>query len=76
LPRSGSGTLCSVSPHFIGEKEIERFVGTKQVNGRDGEGRTTVHHVSTTFARLEYHYVCSNAACTFRWHDVRKREVT
>lgn len=66
----------TLKPRLTHEKEIERFIGTKKVSGRDGQGRTTMQHVSTTFARMEYHYTCSNAHCRSRWFHVGKREVT
>ena len=66
----------AVNPEFLGEREIDRFVGSKKVHGKDGQGRTTTHHVSTTFARLEYHYSCSSSDCRAKWHTLVKREVT
>jgi hypothetical protein len=65
----------STNPSLMREKEIDRFVGSKQVNGTDGQGRTTTHHVSTTFAKIECHYTCSSAACRHAFKRVRKREV-
>lgn len=65
----------AVDPDVIDENEIDRFVGTKRVNGTDGMGRSTTHHVSTTFAKVEYHYACQNPDCTREWHKVVKREV-
>jgi hypothetical protein len=66
----------SVNPHFLGSKEIDRFVGTKKVSGRDGEGRTTTHHVSTTFAKVENAYSCSNPGCGAKWNTFGKHEVS
>lgn len=61
------------NPIFLGEKEVDRFIGSKEAKGEYGEGRTTRHQVSTTLAKLNLYYSCPN--CSYKWHNVVKREV-
>jgi hypothetical protein len=57
----------------LSENEIDRFVGSKEVTGKDGQGRATRHHVSVTFAKLQRQNRCRS--CGNQWQTLLKREL-
>lgn len=66
----------TLNPTLVGEEEIDRFIGHKEVFGKDGQGRRTTQHVSTTFARINSRYLCLNPDCSYKWNMQHKREIS
>jgi hypothetical protein len=66
-------TSCrSTRVERVGEREIDRWRGTKQVSERTTRG-TKTRHVQTTYVKVQFDYRC--AECQQAWSKVRKEEL-
>ena len=75
LVRNRCPECRAVSPHFLRRDEVDRFVGSKKVNGTDGKGRSTTSHVSVTYAKMHTRFRCANRNCEHVWVRASKHEV-
>ncbi|WP_407852818.1 hypothetical protein [Burkholderia gladioli] len=55
----------STNAAFLGEEEIDRWVGTKKVSEKLSNGQSTKRSVSTTFERVRLLYECVD--CRHGW---------
>lgn len=62
----------STNYEFLGEKEIDRWLGTKQVTENLASGKKETRTVQTTFVKIERFYKCKN--CGYNWSEVSKEE--
>ncbi len=55
-------------------EELDRWVGTKNVNEKLSDGSNTTRAVSTTFVKLKKIYCCNSHGCNYAWFAVVKEE--
>lgn len=58
---------------IVGEEEVDRFIGSKEVSGTDGKGRTTKNHVSVTYRKMKNRHRCKS--CQHTWYSHVNREM-
>lgn len=63
--RHRCGACRSANVQFLGEREVDRFVGTKKVPEKLNNGKSTTRTVSTTFVKLKRDYCCGD--CPNSW---------
>lgn len=55
-------------------KELDRWVGTKNVKESLNDGSSTTRAVSTTFVKLKKVFCCYGHGCDHHWHMIVKEE--
>lgn len=64
---------CKTKEIFIAEtRELDRWVGRKNVTERTAKGKTRTKNVRTTFVTIQRHYKCSK--CNNDWFEVSDEE--
>jgi hypothetical protein len=64
----------STKYNFLGEKEIDRWLGTKQVTEKLASGKTKTRTVNTTFIKIQRFFKCND--CGHDWSEISKEEKT
>lgn len=62
----------ATSPEVIDAKELDSWVGTKEVKEDLGNGKSRTRHINTTFSKIKRTYKCKS--CGNEWDEVSKEE--
>jgi len=60
--------------NLMGENEVDRWLGTKQVTEKLASGKTETRSINTTFVKIQRLYKCND--CGHVWSEISKEEKT
>lgn len=66
----------STSYDFLGEEELDRWIGTKKVKESttlpSGKSMTRIREIPTTYVEIKRYFKCHN--CGYQWFEISKEE--